>query len=180
MKGGKFMQDCFVNPYCGLCLVENCEIRKRNKREHLTDLKCDANCAMCDGAFSHPSYVSDKIITSVNTCTMYHLQTHHDVNFIKRTGETPKRTNIELISDRISVCNTCYYSSICVLISQNANWTIEDVKAHLNINWNRHNEGVLEFVPKDKLYTFTMCDSLKKQFKDLQVKSLQDYMNSIK
>ena len=176
------MQDCFVDYecHCGMCLIENCENRKHDKREYLINLKCDGNCSVCDGAFGHHSHVSDKITISVNTCGMYHVQTHHGVNFIKRIGETPNKSNIELISDRISACNTCPYSSICILISQNANWTIEDVKAHLNINWNRHNEGILEFIPKNKLYAFTICDSLKKQFKDLQIRSLQSYMNSIK
>ena len=176
------MQNCFEKHscHCGICPVENCESRKKDKQEILANFKCDGNCSLCDGAFDHYSRVPSKIATSVSTCTMYHLQTHHDVNFIKRIGEIPNKSNIEIISDRISVCATCPYSSLCVLISQNANWTVEDVKAHLNINWNRHNECILELVPKDKLYAFTICESLQQQFKNLQIKSLQAYMNSIK
>ena len=176
------MKNCFVDYecYCGMCLIENCEKRKRDARADLTHLKCDGNCSVCDAAFGHSSHVSNKITIPVNTCGMYHVQTHHDVNFIKRIGETPSKSSIELISDKLSLCDTCPYSPICILISQNANWTIEDVKAHLNINWNRHNEGILEFIPKDKLYAFTICDSLKKLFKDLQIKSLESYISSIK
>lgn len=172
------MEDCFG--YCEMCLIENCENRKCDKREYFANLKCDGNCFVCDGAIGHSSYVSDKITIPVTTCGMYHVQTHHDVNFIKRIGETSNMSNIEIINKNISVCDTCPYSPICVLISKNANWTIEDVKAHLNINWNRHNEGMLEFIPKDKLYAFTICDSLKSQFKDLQIESLKHYMDSIK
>ena len=176
------MQNCFEKHscHCGICPIENCEKRKKDKNDAIANLKCDGNCFLCDGAFEHYSHVAGKITTSISTCTMYHLQTHHAVNFIKRIGETSNRTNIEIINDRISVCDTCPYSSICILISQNANWTVEDVKAHLNINWNRHNEGILEFIPKDKLYAFTICSSLQKQFKDLQIKSLDDYMNFLK
>ena len=176
------MQNCFDDHscHCGVCPTENCEKRKKDKNEAIANVKCDGNCSLCDGAFGHSSHVPSIITTSVNTCTMYHLQTHHDVEFFKRTGETLSTSSIELISDNISRCSTCCYSPLCVLISQNANWTIDDVKAHLNINWNRHNEGILEFIPKDKLYAFTICDSLKSQFKGLQIKSLEGYMNYIK
>jgi len=166
--------------YCSSCVIPECEYRKKQPKERLTNLKCDGNCSICDAAFSHHTAISDKIDCYIHPCTLYHVQTHHNVYFIKRTGDKPRKSSIELISDRISKCYNCSYSEICTLISKNANWTVDNVKAHLNINWNFHNQQMLVYIPKEKLYAFTFCEELQEQFKTLQIKQLQDYINTIK
>ena len=165
--------------YCSSCVVQDCEYRKKNVKESLVNLECDGNCSLCDAAFSHHSIISDKITCYIHTCILYHVQTHHDVDFIKRIGEISSKSEIELINSRISKCDTCFYSPICTLISKNADWTVHDVKAHLKINWNFHNEKILDYIPKDKLYAFTICEELQAQFKALQIKSLQDYIKQL-
>lgn len=165
---------------CSSCVVKTCEHRKKEPSERLKNFKCDGNCAICDAAFSHHTAISDKIDCSIQPCPLYHLQTHHDVDFVKRIGEKPDKSNIELISDRITKCHNCPYTPLCTLISKNTGWTVDNVKVHLNINWNFRNQQMLVSIPKDKLYAFTICDELQEQFKALQIQRLQDYIKTIK
>ena len=172
--------NCYLDHVCSSCVVKNCERRNDEPRERLKNLECDGNCAICDAAFSHHTDISDKIDSFVHPCPLYHLQRHHYIDFFKRIGEKPRRSNIEIINNRISKCHSCPYTPLCTLITKNAGWTVDNVKAHLNINWNFHNQQMLLSIPKDKLYAFMICDELQEQFKALQRKSLEDYLETIK
>ena len=167
--------------YCSRCAITQCTERKS---ESELERKCDGDCFNCDGAIDHissvPSCVQDAH-KKVLACNMYHVQIHHDIECVgnihpEKLGES----KIEKVLKNLSICKDCQMSDLCIEISRKSDFSIEDLKQHLGINWNCANEVILESIPKEKLYAFSSCDRIREIIKDIRIKDLQDYMKTIK